>query len=196
MVGRAIVYRGRSNAVYGLWGSTGDCAWQRAAGTRLGIGAHVADGGHQGGIECRTAARAAETEHDDCNRAGCANHSDHSGRTGAASTEYFCAGESASPAGAPRESRRADHRAGPKSEPIGIVRHSGASRDRTTGCSRGAAGALQRECLYCRLSFIPRRRLHLSAERRATQALFEIDSHWVRSRSLVPEIRVRACRNR
>lgn len=72
-------------------------------GTRLGIGPHVADGGHQGGIECRTAARAAETEHDDCNRAGCANHSDHSGRTGAASTEYFCAGEPAGAVGSPGE---------------------------------------------------------------------------------------------
>jgi len=196
MVERGIVHRGRSDAACGLWGGFGDCARQRAAGTRLGIGAHVAHGRHQSGIERRSATCAADAEHDDCGRADCAGHTGRTGRTGNAQTEYFCAGESASPAGAPRESRRADHRAGPKSEPIGIVRHSGASRDRTTGCSRGAAGALQRECLYCRLSFIPRRRLHLSAERRATQALFEIDSHWVRSRSLVPEIRVRACRNR
>lgn len=180
MVGRAIVYRGRSDAVYGLWGSTGDCAWQRAAGTRLGIGAHVADGGHQGGIECRTAARAAETEHDDCNRAGCANHSDHSGRTGAASTEYFCAGEPAGAVGSPGESRRADYCAGLKSERIGVVRHSGASRNGSAGCGAGAAGELQCERLHRGLSLVSRSRLHLSAKRRAAQTLFEVSARQAR----------------
>ena len=175
MVGRGIVHRGRSDAACGLWGRSGDCARQRAAGARLGIGAHVAYGRHQSGIERRSATRATYAEHDDCSCAGCAGHSD---RTGNAQTECFCAGESAGAAGVPRKSWSADHRAGPKSEPIG------ASCDRSTDCGCGAACALQRECLYCRLSFVSRRRLHLSTERRAAQALLEVDSHLVRSRAI------------
>ena len=43
-------------------------------GTRLGIGAHVAHGRHQSGIQRRSATCAADAEHDDCGRADCAGH--------------------------------------------------------------------------------------------------------------------------
>ena len=133
------------------------------------------------GLSAAAAARAAEAEHDDCNRRRlCRITPATSGRTGAASTEYFCAGESAGAVGSPGESRRADYCAGLKSERIGVVRHSGASRDGSAGRGAGAAGELQRECLHRGLSLVSRSRLHLSAERRAAQALFEVSARHAR----------------
>lgn len=187
MAGRGIVHRGRSDAACGLWGGSGNCARQRAAGTRLGIGAHVAHDRHQSGIERRSATCIADAEHDDCRCASCA------GRTGNAQTEYFCAGKSA---GAPRKSWGADHRAGPNSEPIGVVRRGGASRDRSTSRGAGAASALQRQRLYCGLSFIPRIRLHLSAERRAAEALFEVSARREHPCDWFPHFCFRTRRNR
>ena len=183
MVGRGIVHRGRSDAACGLWGGTGDCARQRAAGTRLGIGTHVPDGRHQGGIECRSSARASDAKESDCRRT---EHAGPSGRAGAVPTKHFCAGESTGAGGSTSEPRRAYHRAGANSESVGVVWRSGAGRNGSAGCSAGAAGELQCERLYRGLSFVPLSRLHLSAKRRAAQALFKVRARRSRSRQAVP----------
>jgi hypothetical protein len=172
MVRRGIVYRGRSDAACGLRGGTGDCARQRAAGTRLGIGTNVPDGGHQGGIKRRGSAIAAAAEPTDH---GCAEHTGTSGRTCACPAKYFCAGQSTCADGSQREFRRPNCRARPNSEPIGLV-WGGAGRDRSTGRGAGTAGALQRECLHGRLSFLQGSRLHLSAERWSASALLEVSA--------------------
>ena len=172
MVRRGIVYRGRSDAACGLRGGTGDCARQRAAGTRLGIGTNVPDGGHQGGIKRRGSAIAPGAEPTDHR---CAEHTGTSGRTCACPAKYFCAGQSTGADSSQREFRRPNYRAQPNSEPIGLV-WGGAGRDRSTGRGAGTAGALQRECLHGRLSFLQGSRLHLSAERWSTPALLEVNA--------------------
>jgi hypothetical protein len=173
MVGRGIIYRGRSNAACGLRGGTVDCARQRAAWTRLGLGTHVPDGGHQGGIERRSSTSTAAAEQTNCRRA---KHGGPSGRTRACPAKYLCAGELADADGSPRESRRADYCAKPNTEPFGVIGGGGAGRDRSTSCDAGTAGKLQRECLHGSLSFIPGSRLYLSAERWAAQALFKVSA--------------------
>ena len=172
MVRRGIVYRGRSDAACGLRGGTGDCARQRAAGTRLGIGTHVPDGGHQGGTERRGSAIAAGAEPSDHRRA---DHTGTSGRTCACPAKYFCAGQSTGADSSQREFRRPNCCARPDSEPIGLIR-GGAGRDRSAGRGARTAGALQRECLHGRLSFIQGSRLHLSAERWPAPALLEVNA--------------------
>ena len=183
MVGRGIVHRGRSDAACGLWGGTGDCARQRAAGTRLGIGTHVPDGRHQGGIECRSSARTSDAKESDCRRT---EHAGPSSRARAVPTKHFCAGESTGAGGPTSEPRRAYHRAGANSESVGVVRRSGAGRNGSAGCGAGAAGELQCERVYRGLSFVPLSRLHLSAKRRAAQALFKVRVRRSRSRQAVP----------
>ena len=173
MVERGIIYRGRSDAACGLRGGTVDCARQRAAGTRLGIGTHVPDGGHQGGIECRRSTSAATTEQTNCCRA---KHAGPSGRTRACPAKYFCADESAGVDGSPRESRCTDYCPRPDTELFGATGGGGAGHDRSASCDAGIAGALQCECLHGGLSFIPGSRLHLSAERWAAQALFKVSA--------------------
>ena len=69
-------------------------------------------------------------------------HAGPSCRARAGPTQYFCAGESTGARGSAGESRRAYHRTGANSEPVGIIRHSGASGDRSTGRNAGAAGEL------------------------------------------------------
>jgi len=173
MVERGIIYRGRSDAACGLRDGTVDCARQRAAGTRLGIGPHVTDGGHQGGIERRCSTSAAAAKQTNTRRA------EHAGRASspcAGPAEYFCAGEPASADGSPRQFRRANYRARPDTKPFGIVGGGDTGRDRSASGDSRTTGALQRECLHGSLSIIPGSRLHLSAERWATQALFEISA--------------------
>lgn len=172
MVERAIIYRGRSDAACGLRGGTVDCARQRAAGTRLGIGTHVPHGGHQGGIERRGSASTATAEQTNCRRA---KHADTFGGT-ARPAKYFCAGEPAGADNSPRESRRTDYCARPDAEPVRVIGGGGAGRHRSTGRDAGSAGALQRECLHGSLPIISGSRLYLSAERWAAQALFKISA--------------------
>ena len=171
MVERGIIYRGRSDAACGLRGGTVDCARQRAAGTRLGIGTHVPDGGHQGGIKRRSSISAAAAEQTNCRNA---KHAGPPGRTRACPAKYFCADESAGVDGSPRESRRTDYCPRPDTELFGAIGGGGAGHDRSASCDAGTAGALQCECLHGGLSFIPGSRLHLSAERWAAQALFKV----------------------
>ena len=172
MVERGIIYRGRSDAACGLRGGTVDCARQRAAGTRLGIGTHVPHGGHQGGIERRGSASTAAAEQTNCRHA---KYAGTFGRT-ARPAKYFCAGEPASADNSPRESRRPDYCARPDAEPFGVIGGGGAGRDRSTGRDAGTAGALQRECLHGSLPIISVSRLYLSAERWAAQALFKVSA--------------------
>src|SRR5262245_1675752 len=176
MVERGIIYRGRSDAACGLWGGTVDCARQRAAGARLGIGTHVPDGGHQGGIERCCSTPTASAEQTNCSRAKHAGRSGPSGRTRACPAKYFGAADPAGADGSPRESRRTDYCARPDTEPFGVIGGGGAGRDRSTSRDAGTAGALQRECLHGGLSFIPASRLYLSAKRWTAQALFKVSA--------------------
>ena len=93
------------------------------------------------------------------------------------STEYFCAGEPAGAVGSPSANIGAPIIApGLNPSRIGLVRHSGAGRDGSAGCGAGAAGELQCKRLHRGLSLVSRSRLHLSAKRRAAQALLEVAS--------------------
>ena len=175
MVERGIIYRGRSDAACGLRDGTVDCARQRAAGTRLGIGTHVPHGGHQGGIERRGSASTAAAEQTNCRRA---KHAGPFGRS-ARPAKYFCAGESAGADNPSRESRRADYCARPDAEPFGVIGGGGAGRDRSTSRDAGTASALQRECLHVSVSIIPGSRLYISAERWAAQTLFKVSARLV-----------------
>lgn len=175
MAERGIIDGGRSDAACGLWGGTVDCARQRAAGTRLGIGTHVPHGGHQGGIERRGSASTAAAEQTNCRRA---KHAGPFGRT-ARPAKYFCAGESAGADNPSHESRRADYCARPDAEPFGVIGGGGAGRDRSTSRDAGTASALQRECLHVSVSIIPGNRLYLSAERWAAQTLFKVSARLV-----------------
>src|SRR5262249_1601296 len=75
MQGMVSSCRGRSDAACSLWRRAGDCAWQRTAGTRLAVGADVADGRYQSGLERRSPTRTGGAD-------GERQRSDHSARTG------------------------------------------------------------------------------------------------------------------